>query len=151
MKVILLKKVPNLGEKGEIKNVADGYARNFLLPEKLVATLTDEAIYQVEKEKKEKNQSAEMDLAKTQKLAEKLESLELEISAKANSEGKLFGSIGKNIILEKLKAKGIRNLTSLRIEFAEPIKGLGEHEAAVNLPHGLEARLRIVVMEENNL
>lgn len=148
MKIILLKKVPNLGEKGEIKVVSDGYARNFLFPQKLAKIVTEKVVEQLEKEKEAQAKKAELDLIKAQRLAEKLESLELEINIKANAEGKLFGGVTKAMILEKLKAKGIKEIDDLQIKYQKPIKEVGEHEITINLTHGLEARLILKVSQE---
>lgn len=150
MKIILLKKVPNLGEKGEIRVVSDGYARNFLFPKNLAKIATEKNIEQLEKETELQIQKAESDLVRTQKLAERLENLELEIKAKVNNDGKLFGAVAKTTVLEKLKAKGIKELKESQIKFHQPIKELGEYEILINLPHGLEARLKIIVMEKKD-
>lgn len=148
MKIVLLKKVPGLGEKGEIKEVSDGYVRNFLLPKKLAKIASPDALDQLRQEKEQQAKAAELDLLKTQKTAEKLESLELEIRVKVNETGKLFGAVNKALILEKIKAKGIKNLTESQIVLVEPIKEVGEREVLINLPHGLEARVMVRVVAE---
>ncbi|MFH0819693.1 MAG: 50S ribosomal protein L9 [bacterium] len=148
MKVVLLKKVPGLGEKGEIKEVSDGYVRNFLLPKKLAKIASSDALDQLQQEKEQQAKAAELDLLKTQKTAEKLESLELEIKVKVNETGKLFGAVNKALILEKIKAKGIKNLTESQIILTEPIKEVSEREVLINLPHGLEAKVMVRVIAE---
>jgi large subunit ribosomal protein L9 len=148
MKVILLKNVPNLGARGEIKVVSDGYARNFLLPKKLAKITTTEVLAELQKEKEKQAKAAELDLLNIQKIAEKLESLELEIKVKANETGKLFGAVNRVAILEKLKAKGIKELTESQIVLAEPIKEIGEHEILIDLPHGLEAKVMVRISAE---
>jgi large subunit ribosomal protein L9 len=148
MKVILLKNVPNLGARGEIKVVSDGYARNFLLPKKLAKITTTEVLAELQKEKEKQAKAAELDLLNIQKIAEKLESLELEIKVKANETGKLFGAVNRVAVLEKLKAKGIKELTESQIVLAEPIKEIGEHEILIDLPHGLEAKVMVRISAE---
>ena len=148
MKVVLLKKVPGLGEKGEIKEVSGGYVRNFLLPKKLAKIASSDVLDQLQQEREQQIKAAELDLFKTQKTAEKLESLELEIKVKANETGKLFGAVNKALILEKIKAKGIKNLIESQIILTEPIKEIGEREILINLPHGLEARVMVRIVSE---
>ena len=106
MKVILLKDVENLGKEGEVKEVADGYARNFLIPEKLAVAATEQAIKDSEARKQKKEKEAKMELEETQKLAEQLEGRELYIKVK-EKDGKLFGSVNEKVIAKALKDEGV--------------------------------------------
>jgi len=107
MKIILLKDVEKLGKKGEIKEVADGYARNFLIPNKKAILATKNEIIKLEEQKEIKAQQAEQELSKYQQIATQLDGLELEILAKVGEEEKLFGTVTANQIVEKLKEQGI--------------------------------------------
>src|SRR3989344_3093002 len=129
MKVILLQDVEKLGKKYDLKEVKDGYARNFLLPGKLARPATEEA------------------LKKSQELASKLDGLELSIAIKIGEEGQLFESITSQKILEKLKEMGFEVKKS-QISLEKPIKELGEFPVKINLDHNLEIEIKLIVTEE---
>jgi len=147
MKVILLKDVEKLGKKGDIKEVADGYARNFLIPEKLVALASKSEIAKIEAQKEIEAKQAEKELARYQEIATQMDGLELEISVKIDEEGKLFGAINANQISEKLQEKGFE-IKKGQVKLEESIKETGEHEVTVELPHNLEAKVKVIVTEE---
>lgn len=146
MKVILLKKVSSLGVPGDVKEVTLGYARNFLLPQGLAKEATSQAIAEVESIKQKAQKEAEMDLEKTEKLIQKLEGQMIEVTAKANEQGTLFAAISSAKIASALKAKGF-DVRKEQIK-AEHIKELGEHEVALELDHGLEARITLIINSE---
>ncbi len=148
MKVILLKEVKNLGKAWEVKDVSDGYARNFLLPNQLAQIATPELIAQAENRKLEARKKAEADLLETEKLAEALDGVTVKITAKANEEGNLFGSITPEMIFEALLKEKIAIGESAKVAIVDPIKETGEHKVTVNLPHGLEAEITVVVEKE---
>lgn len=148
MKVILLQNMPNLGDKDEIKEVAVGYARNFLIPQGLAQQATPQAIAELEARKEKEARQAEVDLAKTEQLAGKLEGQVIEITAKANEEGKLYAAISPTKITVALKEKGFE-ISPDKIQ-AEHIKELGEHEVVINLPHRLEARITLIINPESS-
>ncbi len=145
MKVILLKDVPGTGKKGDIKDVSDGYARNFLLPHKLVSLATagvvNQAAASVEKAKKK----VEQDLKQTQSLAAKLDGAEVEISGKVSAEGTLYAAVGPKMIADAVQKQLKLAIEPKQISLKQPIKEAGEFTATVSFPHGLEAELRIVV------
>lgn len=149
MKVILLKNVKNIGKAWDIKEVSAGYARNFLFPHNLAQTATPELIKKSEAQKAEVIKKAEADLEKIEQLAGELDDFVIKIKAKANAEGKLFGSIKSDMILEALKNEkvNIENLSSKSIS-TETIKEIGEHKVTINLPHGLEAVIIVIVEKE---
>lgn len=147
MKVILLKDVEKLGKKGEIKEVSKGYARNFLISEKLAIIANKDEIVKLEEEQINKTQKAEQELIKSQGLATQLDGLELEIFVKTSEEGKLFGAITSVQIVEKLKEQGI-NIDKEYIKLKDPIKEIGDYEIKINLPHNLEANIKVVISEE---
>jgi len=147
MKVILLKDVEKLGKKGDIKEVADGYARNFLIPEKLAVLASKSEIARLEEQKEIETRQAEEELARYQETATQMDGLELEIPVKIDEDGKLFGAVNANQISEKLQEKGFE-IKKGQVKLEEPIKEIGEHEVIVELPHNLEARVKVIVIKE---
>lgn len=144
MKVILTQSVKGLGEAGMIKEVADGYGGNFLIPRGLAKSATEENTAQWKKEQASKIKMAEIDLALTEKIAEQLNGLILEIPGKVNEIGKLYAGVNNAMIAKKLKEKGF-DLKKEQIALMEPIKEPGEYPVMINLDHGLEAEINLVV------
>ena len=141
MKVILLKDVEKLGQKGEIKKVADGYARNFLIPNKLAILATKPELVKLEEEKRKEAEKAEVELKTYQEIASQIDGLELEIPVKISEEGKLFGAVATSQIVEQIKEQGFEIKK-------EQIKELGEYEAVIEFPHNLETKMKVLVVEE---
>ena len=146
MKVILLKKVPELGDAGEIKEVAIGYARNFLLPQGLAQEATAQAIAIISAQQTKKAKEAEQDLVATEKLAAQLEGQVVEIAAKANEQGSLYAAVPPTKIAAALKAKGF--VVEAEMIQAEHLKELGEQEVVINLAHRLEAKITLIINSE---
>jgi large subunit ribosomal protein L9 len=144
MKIILLQDVKKIGMKGEIKEVSDGHARNFLLPQNLAILATPQAIENFKKQMEATRQAAEIDLKATQNLASRLDGQEVRLKAKASKDGKLFGGISAAQIVAALDKKGFKILKN-QIVISEPIKTVGDHQVSVQLPHGLEAEVVIIV------
>lgn len=147
MKVILLQDVKTVGKKFEVKEVADGYARNFLFVKKLAQPATEEALQWLEIQKEILSQKAETDLKKIQELASRLDDLEVTVPVKIGDEGQLFESVGAQKIAERLKEMGF-DLKKNQIKLEEPIKELGESQVKLSLDHNLEAEIRVIVMEK---
>jgi large subunit ribosomal protein L9 len=147
MKVILLQNVEDLGKKYEVKDVKDGYARNFLFPEKLAKPATEEALKWLQDQKEVIAQEAEEDLKKSQELASKIDGIEVSVSVKVGDEGQLFESINSQKIAEALKEMGFEVKKS-QIELVSPIKELGEFPVSVKLDHNLEAEIKLIVAAE---
>jgi large subunit ribosomal protein L9 len=147
MQVILLQDVEKLGKKFDVKEVADGYARNFLLPNNLVKPATEEALKQLEAEKEAAAKKAESELRETEGAVAQLDGQEVEISTKVDESGKLFGSITAVKMAKILKDKGF-NVSKNQIKLAESIKEVGEYDIVVEFPHRLEAKIKIIVTEE---
>jgi len=145
MKVILRSTVENLGRAGDIKDVSDGYGRNFLLPKRLAVAATPAVLREWEKckDKRAKTVAVEVDLAKG--LAGKLAGVKLSFTMPATPEGKLFGSVGKSDVLKSLKASGFEvPKGSVRIE--TPIKTVGEHEVELRLQPEVSAKITVAVV-----
>ena len=143
MKVILLQDVKNIGNRGEIKNVSDGYFRNFLLPKKLAEVATEKAISDIKKQDAENAIKEEKDLLRTEKIAEKLDGQEFIIKAKTNKQGKLYAAISSQDIAELLNKKMFK-IKKEQISAAS-IKETGEYDIVITLNHGLEVRIKIIV------
>ncbi len=147
MKIILLEDVENTGKKDEIKEVADGYARNFLFPKKLAVLATKPELAKLEERKKIEEQKAEEELVRFQEIASKLDGFELEIPAKIGEEGKLFGSITSDKISEKLKENGFK-IEKEWVKLEDSIKEIREYEVNIELPHNLEVKIKVIITEE---
>jgi large subunit ribosomal protein L9 len=147
MQVILLQNIESLGKEGELKEVADGYARNFLIPRKLAEAATENAMKNAEAKKKKIAESAKMELEEAQKLAELLEGRELYLKVK-EKDGKLFGSVNEKTIAKTFKEEGLK-IDPNSIKLVEPIKEVGEYDASISLDHGLEANIRVILVSES--
>lgn len=147
MKVVLLKNVENLGETGDVVEVADGYARNFLIPQELAEAATPAAIKKAELLKTLRIKKAEEELKKFQELATKIDGLIVKIKKRAGKDGKLYGSVGVTDIAAVLKAQDFQ-IEEGMIDLKEPIKLLGEYPIVIHLPHNLEVQLTVVVEED---
>lgn len=146
MKILLFRDIKNIGKKGEVKNVSDGYARNFLFPQKLAEIATEAAvkkneILQIEKKLKEKAEKEKM-----QKIAEELSCIKITIKAKSKN-GKLFGSISPREISQELKKQG-KNLEEKAIKMDKSIREVGEYLVSVKLDFGIESKILVIVGEE---
>ena len=147
MKVILLKDIEKLGKKGEIKEVTNGYARNFLLAKNLVMLASAPEMAKLEEQKEIEARQAEEELIRYQEIAEQIEGLELEIPAKVGEDGQLFGAVTDATIAEKLKEMGY-DVSKEQIKLENPIKETGEREINIELPHNLEAKIKVIVLAE---
>ncbi|OGH93946.1 MAG: 50S ribosomal protein L9 [Candidatus Magasanikbacteria bacterium RIFOXYD2_FULL_41_14] len=143
MKVILLQKVAGLGDIDQIKDVADGYARNFLFPRHLAVAATAPVLADLAIHKKKEAKEAENDLHDQQTLADKLSGLEVEIKEKASGKGLLYASVGPARVATALEKIGLAVERS-QIHM-KPIKEAGEFEALIKLRHGLEATVSVIV------
>ena len=147
MKIILLQDIDNLGKKYEIKEVADGYARNFLIPKGLAKPATKENLKWLESQKEIEVKKAEEELKKVQEVATNIDGQEIIILVKVGAEGQLFESITSQKIYEKLKELGFE-IKKSQIDLPEPIKELGEFPVKIKFGHNLEAEIKIIVVEE---
>lgn len=146
MKVILLKNVPKLGQQWDVKDVALGYARNYLIPKGFAEEATPKSLEDLEARKASAAKAAESDLLKMEELVKKLEGQTVEIKAKASDEGTLYATLSLAKIAAALKEKGF-DVSKNQIA-ADHIKEAGEHEVVINLDHGLEARITLIVTPE---
>lgn len=129
---------------GDIKNVPDGYARNFLLPKKLAVMATGDEVKKLEARMSKIKQEEEKNTEKAKAIAKELEAKKFEITAQAGDEDKLFGAV-TNKDLAELLTKSSFEIDKHDIEILEPIHTLGEHTAVIKIGHGIHATMTILV------
>lgn len=148
MKVVFLKDVKGKGKKGEIKNVADGYAHNFLIKNGYAVEATSSALSAVEGQKKLTEKQAAQELANAEALKEKLEALTVELKAKSGADGRLFGSVTTKQVATALeKVHGIK-VDKRKMELDDAIRTLGYTNVPVKLHQDVTATLKVHVTEE---
>lgn len=147
MKVILQKDIPNLGDAGDVKEVADGYARNFLLPKKLVIQYNESSERAIRHQKKLINFKKDKRRSQSEKMAESVANMEIKIIAQVGEEDKLFGSVTSMDIAKHLAEKGYL-VDKRKIQLDEPIKKKGEYEVPVKLDEGVTATIKVIVDKE---
>jgi large subunit ribosomal protein L9 len=147
MKVILLDDVSKLGRRGEVREVSDGYARNFLIPKKLALTATPGNLKNLTHIKTQQDAKASRIKTDADRLRERIEALVCEERRQASEEGRLFGSVTSQDVAEFLARNAIQ-IERRRIMLDEPIKGLGEFSVPIRLHPEVSAQLRVVVVRE---
>lgn len=147
MRLILRRRVDRLGGPGDLVDVKDGYARNYLIPYGLAYPYSEANLKRVEKEKKLMAERHQARLEKMGELKEVLETTSCTISARATEDGKLFGSVTAAMISEELQKRGIP-VTEEMVRLEAPIKELGVYEVHIHLAEDIEARLRLWVVEQ---
>ncbi|RFU67275.1 50S ribosomal protein L9 [Peribacillus saganii] len=149
MKVIFLKDVKGKGKKGEVKNVADGYAHNFLIKQGLAVEASNSSMKTLEAQQNKEQKIAEQELQQAKELKENLDKLTVELSAKAGEGGRLFGSITTKQVAEELqKTYGIK-IDKRKMELPEGIRSLGHTKIPVKLHQEVTATLTVHVKEIN--
>lgn len=149
MKVILLQDVENVGKKFEVKEVADGHARNLLFPKGVAKQATKEALEWLKTQKEIMSQKAEEELKTVQEIASKLDDMEVTLSMKVGEEGQLFESVNVQKIAERLKELGFE-VKKTQIKLEDPIKELGEYPIKLVFDHNLEAEIKLIITEESS-
>ena len=147
MKVIFLKDVKGKGKKGEVKNVADGYAHNFLLKQGLAVEANNANIKTLEAQQNKEQVLATEELQQAKELKETLEKLTVELSAKAGEGGRLFGSITTKQIADELQKKHGIKIDKRKMDLPEGIRSLGHTKFPVKLHHEVTATLTVHVKE----
>lgn len=145
MKVYMLKDVENVGMTGQLVIVSDGYASNFLLPRKLAVKVTEDMLgfYQA---KQQKQKVAEVVLTtKVAMMAERIKALHVTVKEKTHDNGKLYGAVGADEIVELLKEKDIQ-INKKQVEFGKAIKETGEHKVTIKLSSKLKPQLTVKVV-----
>ncbi|HOX21901.1 MAG TPA: 50S ribosomal protein L9 [Elusimicrobiales bacterium] len=147
MKVILRKEMRKIGHPGQVKNVADGYARNYLLPKGIAVEATEGELknWQLGEENRKKRIDKEVAAAKV--VAEKLTGLVLSFNRPAGEDGQVFGSVSKTDILKSLKAAG-HDIAKDMVELPAPIKLVGESDVDVHLKPGVSTKIKVKIVAQ---
>ena len=147
MKVILLQDVKGKGKKGQMIEVSDGYARNFMLPKKLAVEATADAVNTMRMNDKAAAEKAARERAEANEIAHKLKELTLVVTAKGGGAGRLFGSVTNQEIADALKAKTGIALDKRKIVISDPIKSVGTYTVTCKLGYEITARLTVKIEE----
>jgi len=145
MKIILLKNVPSLGHKGDVREVKPGYGLNFLIPQKLAQIADKDLIRQAQQQKeiaqiRQKKQERQLN-----KSAEKLKNLKITIKAKTNEKGKLFGAVSASEIAQTLKKDLGLEISEKNIKIEKPIKEIGQWTVEADLGRKVMAKIKVEV------
>ena len=149
MQVLLLRDVEGLGHNGDVKKVADGYARNFLLPRGLALPATPGSVKAAEQARDAKTRRQARALSEAQALAQMLDGQTVTFQARAGEGDRLYGSITNANIAEALQAKVGREIDKRKIVLEEPLKELGAHTITIHLAPEAEAKVIVVVERED--
>lgn len=147
MKVIFLRDVKGKGKQGEVKNVSEGYARNYLFPNNLAVEANQGNLKTLEVKKKSEQKKEEQELQDAKNLQAKIEDTTLEFRTKAGEGGRLFGSITSKQIAEELKKKNLK-VDKRKIELNDPIRTLGVTNVSIKLHSDVTATLKVQVLEQ---
>lgn len=147
MKVILLKNVPGTGNAGDVKEVADGFARNFLLKKNLAKLATEKGVDDLKAAENKRKKEMERDLKENQKKASMIDGEHIDIMANVNDKGILYAAVNSDEIVKTIKKILKIDIKSEQINIKKPIKELGEHSVLIEFGHGLEAELNLTVIE----
>jgi len=147
MKVILQQDVKGQGKRGQMVNVSDGYARNFLLPRKLAVEATSDAVNAMNLHDAAVRHQQEVEKAAAKALAEQLKTCVVKITTKAGAGGRLFGSITAGEIADALEKQHSLKIDKRKIQMSTPIKQCGTYQLSAKLGYEVNATLRVVVTE----
>ena len=144
MKIIFLKDVKNVGRRGEIKEVSDGYAKNFLLPRGIAKLATSEVINNINQARI----AIENEVAKEKEKIKQLESeVKLEFKLKTGKKGEVYGSVTREEITKALRQK---NYNDIEVLLQKPLKEIGGHAINISIGKGIVGKINILVKSENN-
>jgi len=148
MKVILRADVPSVGNKGDVLDVADGYARNYLVPRGLAMSASKGALAQAESMRRSRAVRDARDREAAEEIATKLTPVTITIPARAGAEGKLFGSVTSADVVEAVQSQTGVQVDRKRLHLDEPIRALGAHEVPLRLHPEVEVRLSVEVVAQ---
>lgn len=147
MKVILRKNFESLGQIGDVVDVKDGYARNFLIPRGIAYTALKGNLRTLEEEKKALAKRIQQELSAAEKIAAELEKVNIQIPVQVGEDDKLFGSVTTQMLSESLAEKGFE-IDKRKIEIDEPIKSLGIYGVSIKLHPNVSAKIKVWVIRE---
>ncbi len=145
MKVILLQHIRNIGQKGDVKDVSEGYFRNFLAPQKLAITADDKQLAHIQSQKSKQNEKLEAMKESAMSVKEKINDKTITIEEKASESGKLFAALSKKEICSAIERELKVTIAEKQFELSEQIKSLGEFTIEIPLYKDISAKLRINV------
>ncbi|MFQ5612229.1 MAG: 50S ribosomal protein L9 [Anaerolineae bacterium] len=151
MKVLLLEDVDNLGLAGDVKVVANGFARNYLIPQKMAVLATRGALKQADTVRKAGEQRRAADKADAEAIASLIDGLTFTFERRAGETGKLYGSVTANDIAEALSEAANTPIDKRKVAIGEPIRLLGEHDVSVKLMVEVTAQVKVVVVQQGAL
>ncbi len=147
MKVILLDDVAKVGRRGEVREVSEGYARNFLIPKKLALTATPGNLKNLQQIKQQQEAKADRVKGGAEAVQAQIEALVFQVTRQASEEGKLFGSVTSQDVVDFLGSRGVA-VERRRVQLEEPIKTLGETSVPIRLHPEVTAQLRVNIVRE---
>ena len=147
MKVILLEDVKGQGKKGDLVNVSDGHARNFLIPRKLAVEANAGNLKTLKEQEQKKKKRLEKEIADAKVIQGKLETIIVKVPAKAGTGGRLFGSVTSQEIVEALHDQHHIKIEKNKVQQVEPIKAFGSYEVKVKLGHEISGMINLLVVE----
>lgn len=145
MKVIFLQDVKGQGKKGEIKEVSDGYARNFLIPKGLAVEATKTRMKEIQEQQEKQRKTQEKEKAEAVKIQQKLNGQSVTIKARTGGGDKLFGAVTAKEIAEAIEKQFKVNIDRKKIELTEPIKHLGEYSIKIKIYPSVQAEMQVIV------
>ncbi|MEO8665056.1 MAG: 50S ribosomal protein L9 [Ignavibacteria bacterium] len=149
MKIILKKDYELLGDEGQILEVKNGYARNYLIPNGIATSANEANLKSFNEIKKQRAKKVQKLVDEAQKIADNLSAHSVTIEVKTGEDDRIFGSVTSQMIYDKLKEKGFEDIDRKKIILKEPIKSLGEHELDIKLQSSVVAKLKINVVKES--
>ena len=150
MQIILLEKIANVGDLGDVVKVREGYARNFLIPQGKAKRATPENLKAIEEKRADLEKAAAAKLIAAQALSERLEGMAIQVAQKAGVDGRLFGSVTNVDIVEALKAQGVEIERSMIRMPAGPLKQVGEYPLIVSLHTDVVAHINVAVRADSS-
>ncbi|AFL68529.1 50S ribosomal protein L9 [Sulfurospirillum barnesii] len=148
MKVLLIKDVKDLGKKGELKEVKDGYGQNFLIGKGFALLATNEVLRKYESDQRKKAAQDAEELANLKSIEKKIAELKLTLKRKLGANGSLFGAVTKDEIAHELKDQYGIEIDKKMVEMEHPIKTTGNFDISIKLGHGIHAKLALIIIGE---
>lgn len=147
MKVILIRDVVSLGKEGDLVEVSDGHARNFLFPQNLAIQATPDMLKKMQEKEAAKKRQAHKDLSAAGELASKLDGREIVLQEKVSEGGVLYAAVSQKAIAKAISAEGIKVKPEM-VKLEAPIKETGEFAVTIDFHHGFEAEIKIIIEEK---
>jgi large subunit ribosomal protein L9 len=148
MEVVLLKDVRRLGKAGEVRNVSDGYARNYLIPQGLAAPASASAVREAQEKAESKARRAAREKVQAQSLADSLDGLSLSMRARAGDTGRLYGSITAGDLAAEIQRRTGKTVDRRKIALEEPIRNLGAYQVPIRFSADVSAEIKVTVEPE---